>query len=734
MVPVVASIGERRLGPTPTPAQKEHAETPYWERQLNQTGREIEAREKEKTAVLACTIREKENLRNATYRVRGQTYEGQVRWFCPHRGWGIIYEPDLEAEVFFSRRDVYHHLPLGHPDRDLKAGELVSYTRHCGKRGWFALDVRRRASRSVPRRPQSPHPPYSPNVELEEEYEEGDLKSCSSDHAQFTFLKPGCIHPSSDPLMEIMLSHPQGSDDMERSPTSWGTSTSQGPNLHTKNAVFIGKERAHHVLRKRANNFLEEMLPGNLERECYEETCSREEAREIFKSQEKTTEFWYHYEDLSPCKENPCQNGGICQQYHYTYTCLCPPRYAGKHCENARVECWYNNGGCWQYCTDTPRSLTVTCSCAQGYSLEEDGKKCAKSARFPCGLTTSSPRSLLDPRGRSNSDFSEAENLLSNSTGAITPPNSVNDSIKLQKINETDRPVENDTSHNVTGIHSKNVTTGGEDGNGTTWYEDFIGTILNGEDMSEFGRIVGGMRCELGHCPWQVMIRNSRGTDFCSGSLISQRWVVSAAHCFEGIDPHHVTIGDYDKYLRDQDEQKIAVLKVFPHPYYLGEYYDHDIALLYLRSPAILSDYTRPICLPSPGLGRLLTQEGEIGQVSGWGSTHYKGRASRFLLKVRLPIVSQDTCMASTDMVLTGNMFCAGYNIEARDSCKGDSGGPFAVLYRNTWYLVGVVSWGEGCAQEGKYGVYTRVSNYISWIKDTIIESEGTDEEVVNTL
>ncbi|CAJ0958854.1 unnamed protein product [Ranitomeya imitator] len=192
--------------------------------------------------------------------------------------------------------------------------------------------------------------------------------------------------------------------------------------------------------------------------------------------------------------------------------------------------------------------------------------------------------------------------------------------------------------------------------------------------------------------------------------------------------------GDYDKYLRDQDEQKIAVMKVFPHPYYLGEYYDHDIALLYLRSPAILSDYTRPICLPSPGLGRLLTQEGEIGQVSGWGATHYKGRASRFLLKVRLPIVSQDTCMASTDMVLTGNMFCAGYSIEARDSCKGDSGGPFAVIYRNTWYLVGVVSWGEGCAQEGKYGVYTRVSNYISWIKDIIIETEGMDEPLINTL
>ncbi|XP_075717512.1 venom prothrombin activator porpharin-D-like [Rhinoderma darwinii] len=508
-------------------------------------------------------------------------------------------------------------------------------------------------------------------------------------------------------------------------------------------SVFIERERAHHVLRKRANYFLEEILPGNLERECYEEMCSKEEAREIFKSPEKTTEFWYHYKDLSPCKENPCLNGGICQQYHYTYTCLCPPRYNGRYCENLRYECWYNNGGCWQYCTDTPRSLSVICSCAQGYTLEEDGKKCAKSARFPCGLTASSSRSLLDlqePLGRSNSDLPNTDNPFSNSTAAISPASSLNDKIEMQQRMETewsqtsDTHVENDTSHNVTGKDSRNITMSRGDGNGTTSYEDFIGRLLNIEGSSEGDRIVGGMLCELGQCPWQVMIRTSRGVDFCSGSLISQRWVVSAAHCFESIDPHHVTIGDYDKYLRDQDEQKIAVLKVFSHPYYLGEHYDHDIALLYLRSPAIFSEYTRPICLPSPGLGRQLTQEGEIGQVSGWGATRYKGRASRFLLKVRLPIVNQDTCIASTDTVLTGNMFCAGYNIEAKDSCKGDSGGPFAVVYRNTWYLVGVVSWGEGCAQEGKYGVYTRVSNYISWIKDTIIETDGIDEAVVKTL
>ncbi|KAM9316470.1 uncharacterized protein PAF06_007496 [Gastrophryne carolinensis] len=520
--------------------------------------------------------------------------------------------------------------------------------------------------------------------------------------------------------------------------------------------VFIQKDKAHHVLRKRANHFLEEILPGNLERECYEETCSREEAREIFKSLEKTAEFWYHYKDLSPCKENPCLNKGICQQYHYTYTCLCPPRFAGRHCENVRHECWYNNGGCWQYCTDTPRSLSVICSCAQGYTLEEDGKRCEKAAQFPCGLPISSSRSLLDEldlEKDSEANFTVSTSSQPSSQPSSTtlpPPSGFNLSIALFQSNETtltqatakpplDMSAQQPTgmwndskTDELTGNHSSHTGSAANISyikNTNRDHEDFENLL---ED--EKARIVGGALCELGQCPWQVLIRTNRGVDFCGGTLISQRWVVSAAHCFEDVVPHHVTIGDYDKHLRDRDEQKIAVVQVFSHPYYIAEHYDHDIALLYLRSPAIFSEYSRPVCLPNPGLGRLLTQEGMIGQVSGWGATRHQGRFSRFLLKVHLPVISQETCMASTRNVLTGNMFCAGYNVEAKDACKGDSGGPFVVLYRSTWYLVGVVSWGEGCALEGKYGVYTRVSNYISWIKDTIIDTEGYDEPVSNTL
>ncbi|NXE80349.1 FA7 factor, partial [Cochlearius cochlearius] len=404
--------------------------------------------------------------------------------------------------------------------------------------------------------------------------------------------------------------------------------------------VFVRKDKAHEVLKvhKRANYFLEEIYPGNLERECNEEKCSFEEAKEIFHSQEKTPCFFFL--GLNPCSTNPCNNGGVCKIRHYNYFCICPPKFGGRNCEkgNACVsvaenfECWYKNGGCWQYCRDSSSAFHVVCSCARGYTLHEDGKRCVQAGK--ARSAQSYFRSRADLHAHSDS------------------------------------------------------------------------------------RVTGGTLCHRGHCPWQVM-PFSQDIGFCGGSLISSRWVVTAAHCLDLIRPHHVTI-DFDKYQREFKEQKIGVERSWTHPHYDSNYYNGDIALLYLSSDVIFNEYAVPICLPSPSLATLLSEEGRMGMVSGWGATHPRGSTLRFLMKVRLPIVNMETCQRSTDRLVTDNMFCAGYNTEVADACKGDSGGPFTVSYHNTWFLLGIVSWGEGCAEKGKYGVYTRVSNYIPWIKEVV--------------
>ncbi|XP_009667996.2 coagulation factor IX-like [Struthio camelus] len=604
-------------------------------------------------------------------------------------------------------------------------------------------------------------------------------------------------------------------------------------------SVFMRKDKAHEVLkvRKRANYFLEEIRTGNLERECIEETCSFEEAKEIFHSQEKTMEFWFNYKGLNPCNTNPCKNGGVCKIRHYNYFCICPPKFGGDNCEREKLECWYKNGGCWQYCQDTRRGFDVACSCAKGYTLHEDGKKCVQSAPFPCGLLkvrralereplgqkmvprglremetngTEWNESLEETVSQNEMDAVRALKPLEDAVGqskilegesgqnelaedASSWNKTIADAVKQHKMGDGAAGQEEDgleQSETVEGSTRPNVTGRGKSGwceptAGATWQnatteatagqnetvenaagqnqtaesaagQNETGAIPHvhkdlsqsndGENVSvrpqytqlnintsEHGdsRITGGTFCHRGQCPWQVLIRNSKDIGFCGGSLISSRWVITAAHCLDLVRPHHVTVGDFDKYQREMKEQKIDVERIWTHPHYDSNNHNSDIALLYLSSNVIFNEYAIPICLPSPSLATLLTEEGRVGMVSGWGATHYKGATLRFLMKVKLPIVSMDTCQQSTDRLVTDNMFCAGYDAEAEDACKGDSGGPFTVSYHNTWFLLGIVSWGEGCAEKGKYGVYTRVSNYIPWIKE-VVESVSESEKILH--
>uniref|UniRef100_A0A3Q0RG88 Zmp:0000001329 n=1 Tax=Amphilophus citrinellus TaxID=61819 RepID=A0A3Q0RG88_AMPCI len=446
--------------------------------------------------------------------------------------------------------------------------------------------------------------------------------------------------------------------------------------------------------RRRANShLLEEMLPGNLERECYEERCSLEEATEIFQTQEKTMEFWYKYTHLNPCRTNPCLNGGICTLDRGDFVCLCPPQYQGKICDSVVLECRYRNGGCMQYCRDLIGSAGVQCGCADGYILETDGQSCSKTAEFPCG------RQQMEAlyRGRSllrsvNITVETDEAMLDNVTDSWLP--------ELNTTVATEEP------------GTVNASSGWRGGNLTDLTGEAGGDVIA-------PRIVGGLLEKRGGSPWQVLIRRSDGFGFCGGALVSDRWVVSAAHCFEEA-ADHVTIGDYDKQRPDPGEQQIKIQKVIVHPHFHEFTFDSDLALLYLARPALRGPTAVPACLPDTHLAKHLLKEDNHGVVTGWGATKYLGHSSRFLRKVTLPVVSYKDCISTTEQVITDNMFCAGYLEASKDACSGDSGGPFVVNYRGTWFLTGVVSWGEKCAAKGKYGVYTRLGNFLNWIRDTM--------------
>uniref|UniRef100_A0A8C0N456 trypsin n=2 Tax=Canis lupus familiaris TaxID=9615 RepID=A0A8C0N456_CANLF len=235
-------------------------------------------------------------------------------------------------------------------------------------------------------------------------------------------------------------------------------------------------------------------------------------------------------------------------------------------------------------------------------------------------------------------------------------------------------------------------------------------------------KIVGGYTCEENSVPYQVSL--NAGYHFCGGSLISDQWVVSAAHCyksalnseFSGRESEYcriqVRLGEYNIDVLEGNEQFINSAKVIRHPNYNSWILDNDIMLIKLSSPAVLNARVATISLP-----RACAAPGTQCLISGWGNTLSSGTNYPELLQcLDAPILTQAQCEASYPGQITENMICAGFLEGGKDSCQGDSGGPVVC----NGELQGIVSWGYGCAQKNKPGVYTKVCNFVDWIQSTI--------------
>ncbi|KAK7084715.1 hypothetical protein SK128_023621 [Halocaridina rubra] len=234
-------------------------------------------------------------------------------------------------------------------------------------------------------------------------------------------------------------------------------------------------------------------------------------------------------------------------------------------------------------------------------------------------------------------------------------------------------------------------------------------------------RILGGRIAQQGSWPWQVAVLNRFKETFCGGTLISQRWVLTAAHCV--YRRLYVRLGEHDLQHKDKKEIEMRVEKSFKYPDYDVSTIGHDIALLKLPKDVTYTRYIIPACLP--GLNTIPPVKSKC-VITGWGKekdTHIFG--TDVLKYARVPIVTKKACLDSyPDHPITGNQFCAGFKKGLADSCAGDSGGPLVCDDNGAWTIHGVTSFGEGCGSHGKFGVYTKVRNYLKWIKKIITEND----------
>lgn len=233
--------------------------------------------------------------------------------------------------------------------------------------------------------------------------------------------------------------------------------------------------------------------------------------------------------------------------------------------------------------------------------------------------------------------------------------------------------------------------------------------------------IVGGSDAAAGEFPFIVSLQAGGMGHFCGGSLIKKNWILTAGHCVEGGYIRKIYLG-----LLDQNDKTHAEMRtpkrVIQHPQYDKDTTDYDFALIELNAdssyPPIALNTDEIMVPAAPDVPQMMSV------VAGWGEMSQSQiaplNAATKLQKVEVPLVTKDACEQSYSGMITDRMICAGLPAGGKDSCYGDSGGPLTMTdATGARKLIGVVSWGEGCAQPNKFGVYAKVNSVLDWINTT---------------
>ncbi|XP_075978590.1 trypsin-7-like [Anticarsia gemmatalis] len=216
--------------------------------------------------------------------------------------------------------------------------------------------------------------------------------------------------------------------------------------------------------------------------------------------------------------------------------------------------------------------------------------------------------------------------------------------------------------------------------------------------------IYGGNSVSIKYFPYQVSIYIGRGDQndrfHCGGSIISNNYILTAAHCLDGVKVSQIVVRAGSAYQKKGTIIKIAYMIL--HPNYVSLTTDNDVAVMKTATPIEFNDVTQPIKLPN---NNRPLEVGSIITVSGWGETESSAE-SNILLAVKVPVVSEERCYRVFPDRLTKNMFCAGgLQTGGKAVCYGDSGGP--AVQNGVQY--GIVSWGEPCALPNYPDVYTKI-------------------------
>lgn len=242
-------------------------------------------------------------------------------------------------------------------------------------------------------------------------------------------------------------------------------------------------------------------------------------------------------------------------------------------------------------------------------------------------------------------------------------------------------------------------------------------------------KIVGGVEAKNTDWPWVAGILyagvgSNYSAQFCGSSVIHQKWVVTAAHCVDrkygsrNLEPGdiQVLVGAHD--LSKEEGRRIGVKRIIVHPNYDSARYINDIALLELEESAGVESL--------PLYESINDLAGENAVAIGWGSMSSDRNRPVYPVarqQVTLPIADQWQCTVAYGSLVGDSMICAGVPAGGKDACQGDSGGPLVVQDGAGWVLAGITSWGVGCAQPGKYGVYSRVSSFMEFVREYVPEN-----------